>query len=224
MEDKKRRLIEELNKSHGLITVACKKAGVSRGTYYNWFNSDDEFKELALDVDEMQKDFVESKLLENINANDPTSIIFYLKTKARERGYGAQPAKPAGSQKQLENKNAEKDFIKQVAAEKAHIIKVLKEQNKYAPELYLQVELTAMISVGLRMTAIQTAVEGSVNVEISREGNERETVSPKQKLLMDYLSKLQYALRALGMNTDSHAQIGNEDSGFNDFIEALNKK
>ncbi|MCH3980509.1 MAG: hypothetical protein LKE41_01050 [Prevotella sp.] len=222
MEEKKRRLIEALNKTHGLITLACKNAGVTRQTYYNWLNSDDEFKEEALEIEEMQKDFVESKLLENINANDPTSIIFYLKTKARERGYGAQPAKNLTSQKQLENKAAEQEFLKKVNSKKNWIIKVLKDQNKYTPELSTQAKLTATLMVKVEMLSDQIAVEGSVNVEVSREGNERQSVSAKERLFMAYSKQLQYALRALGMNTDSHAQIGNEDSGIDEFITALN--
>lgn len=221
MEAEKRRLIEALTKTHGLITLACKNAGVSRQTYYNWLNSDEEFKESAVEIAEMQKDFVESKLLENINANDPTSIIFYLKTKARERGYGAQPAKAIGENRQLEDKEAGAKFMKAVEIKKKWLIKLLKEQNKYTPELSVQAKLTATLMVKVETLSVETAVEGSVNVETSREGNERQSVSAKENLLKDYTKQLLYALRALGMNTDSHAPIGNEDSGIDDFIKAL---
>lgn len=222
MELKKQKLIEALTKCHGLVTLACKSAGVSRATYYNWYNNDDEFKEAAVEVQELQGDFVESKLLENINANDPTSIIFYCKTKLRNRGYGTQPPKAPLESKKLENKKAEESFVKSVEAKKKYIVKLLKEQNKYTPELSLQAKLTATLMVKVEMLSEQIAAEGSVNIEVSREGNERQYVSAKERLFMAYSKQLQYALRALGMNTDSHTPIGNEDSGIDDFIDALN--
>ncbi|MEF2920033.1 MAG: hypothetical protein U0O22_06120, partial [Acutalibacteraceae bacterium] len=39
------------------------------------------------EINEATLDFVESKLLENIKKGEVTSIIFYLKTKGRNRGY-----------------------------------------------------------------------------------------------------------------------------------------
>lgn len=44
-------------------------------------------EQLVQNEKETMKDFVESKLYQNINENDTTSIIFYLKTQAKDRGY-----------------------------------------------------------------------------------------------------------------------------------------
>lgn len=85
--DKKETFLKHLEKSLGVISTACKRTGITRQTYYNWINSDDEFKEQVNDIQEEQKDYVESKLIENIEKNDTTAIIFYLKTKAKDRGY-----------------------------------------------------------------------------------------------------------------------------------------
>lgn len=85
--DKKKQLIECLKKSKGIVADACKGTGISRGTFYNWCKEDAEFNEEVNQINEETLDFVESKLLENIKKGEVTSIIFYLKTKGRNRGY-----------------------------------------------------------------------------------------------------------------------------------------
>lgn len=55
------------------------------------------------------------------------------------------------------------------------------------------------------------------NVELSREGNERESINPKEKLYLDLLEQSQKALKALGMNTDSKDRKPGDD-GLSDFM------
>jgi hypothetical protein len=43
--------------------------------------------EVMKQCDEEALDFAENKLMENINKNDTTSLIFYLKCKGKHRGY-----------------------------------------------------------------------------------------------------------------------------------------
>lgn len=83
----KERFLKHFETSKGVISIACKKSRISRQTYYNWIKQDNDFKEKVHDISEEQIDYVESKLIENIEKNDTTAIIFYLKTKAKERGY-----------------------------------------------------------------------------------------------------------------------------------------
>ncbi len=78
---------EILKKSMGIVSTACEKAGIHRSTYYNWRNSDKEFAIECDDVSEYAGDFVESQLLNNIKAGDTSCIIFYCKTKLKNRGY-----------------------------------------------------------------------------------------------------------------------------------------
>lgn len=85
--DKKTQLIENLRICKGIVANACEVVGVSRGTFYNWCKEDEEFKAQVDEINEATLDFVESKLLENIKKGEVTSIIFYLKTKGRNRGY-----------------------------------------------------------------------------------------------------------------------------------------
>lgn len=85
--EKKKQLIENLRLYKGIITNACAVVGVSRATFYNWCKEDAEFNEEVNQINEETLDFVESKLLNNIDKGEVTSIIFYLKTKGRNRGY-----------------------------------------------------------------------------------------------------------------------------------------
>ena len=83
----KKRMLEALEKTLGIVTTACKKVGVSRSQFYGWCREDEEFKKEVDEVEGMALDFAESKLMENIGSKKETSIIFYLKTKGKKRGY-----------------------------------------------------------------------------------------------------------------------------------------
>lgn len=83
----KKALIEALEKSLGIVTVACKKVGVARQTFYNYKDSDPEFKAAVDELENVALDFVESQLFQQIRENNSTSTIFFLKTKGKHRGY-----------------------------------------------------------------------------------------------------------------------------------------
>ncbi len=83
----KKELLGALEKSLGIVTTACKACQVARSTFYDWYNNDLDFKASVDDVGEVSLDFAESKLLEQISANNSTATIFYLKTKGKKRGY-----------------------------------------------------------------------------------------------------------------------------------------
>lgn len=101
MDTLKKRFIDVLKKSRGIITSACESVDMSRQTYYNWLKDDEEFAEAVHEVQESAIDFVESKLMQKINGIEvvsskgeifevppsDTAIIFFLKTKAKQRGY-----------------------------------------------------------------------------------------------------------------------------------------
>ena len=84
---KKENFLKSLRNNLCNITEACKSANIHRQTYYGWIDKDEDFKQQCDNVEESLLDLVESKLLENINNNDNTCIIFYLKTKGKNRGY-----------------------------------------------------------------------------------------------------------------------------------------
>jgi hypothetical protein len=112
MDTHKKKVLEALEKSLGVVTTACKAAGCPRSTFYLWCKEDTHFKELVDDISEQSIDFAESQLFTLIKgvvlpddkpfvidgnivvhsgqkhyAPDTAATIFYLKTKGKKRGY-----------------------------------------------------------------------------------------------------------------------------------------
>lgn len=71
----------------GNISASCEKAHIARRTYYHWLEKDKKFAERVSEVTEGLVDFAESKLKQLMREGNPTAIIFYLKTKGKDRGY-----------------------------------------------------------------------------------------------------------------------------------------
>jgi hypothetical protein len=71
----------------GNISETCKIARCCRASYFRWIKNDPLFAELTGDILEAQIDYVESKLAEKIRSGDNACIIFFLKCKAKSRGF-----------------------------------------------------------------------------------------------------------------------------------------
>lgn len=80
-------MIDALEQCLGVVTTACKKVDVPRSTFYKWLKTDVEFAAKVREIENVSLDFAESKLFEQIQENNTTATIFYLKTKGRKRGY-----------------------------------------------------------------------------------------------------------------------------------------
>jgi hypothetical protein len=87
MDIQKRAMIEALEKALGVVTTACKSVGISRSTHYSWMESDLEYKNMVIDLQDVALDFAESRLFKSIEGGSDTATIFYLKTKGKKRGY-----------------------------------------------------------------------------------------------------------------------------------------
>ncbi len=83
----KKALLTALEKSLGVVTQACKIAGISRRTFYEYVNKDAAFSQAVKDVQNIALDFAESQLFKQIQDGNTTATIFYLKTKGKHRGY-----------------------------------------------------------------------------------------------------------------------------------------
>lgn len=109
----KERMIAALEKSLGIITNACSLSKIGRTTFYEWMQSDPEFRARVNAIDEIAKDYVEGALFRLIKGAqvpedkifvnskgkktvvktvkiyppDGESVRFYLMTKAKDRGF-----------------------------------------------------------------------------------------------------------------------------------------
>jgi hypothetical protein len=86
-EKNKEKLLQALERSLGIVTSACKDVGVSRDTFYRYYNEDSDFKKSVDDINNITLDFAETQLLKKIKEGSERSILFYMKYKARLRGY-----------------------------------------------------------------------------------------------------------------------------------------
>lgn len=87
IQQQKRDLIIALEKSLGIVTPACAKAGLDRGTFYIYYNTDKSFRESVDSIRDKAIDFVETKAFARVRAGSDTMIIFMLKCLGKKRGY-----------------------------------------------------------------------------------------------------------------------------------------
>lgn len=80
-------VLEALEACHGVVTTACELAQVSRTQFYKWKKDNEEFAQKVEEASEVAIDFVENKLFERIEEGSDTAILFFLKTRAKKRGY-----------------------------------------------------------------------------------------------------------------------------------------
>jgi len=84
---KKEAILQALENSLGVVTVACKQANIPRSTYYKWLKEDKEFADQVKEIENIALDFAESQLHSQIKDGSTPATIFYLKTKGKKRGY-----------------------------------------------------------------------------------------------------------------------------------------
>ena len=83
----KKRIIEELVKTGGLITPVSESLHVDRGTIINWRAEDPEFDAACAETMEMFLDTAESKLFAAVRRGNLKAVKFFLERKGRSRGY-----------------------------------------------------------------------------------------------------------------------------------------
>ena len=82
--------LQAYEKSLGVLKTACEATGMCRKTIWEWRKKYPEFDDACYECEETAIDFVESRMFKKIDTGGKGSeslIIFYLKTKAKHRGY-----------------------------------------------------------------------------------------------------------------------------------------
>ena len=77
----------QLFEAKGFISVAAKKLGCTQQTVRNWVDRSPLCKSALIDARTQMVDFAERSLFAQIQAQNTTATIFYLKTQAKDRGY-----------------------------------------------------------------------------------------------------------------------------------------
>ncbi len=81
------KMIAAIEEAKGFVSKACDILHCSR---QHWYNKLKEYPTVQAKVDEIREkrtDYVESRMMKLIDDLNPTMIIFYLKTQAKNRGY-----------------------------------------------------------------------------------------------------------------------------------------
>lgn len=83
-------LVDIYKKKGCNVSAMCIAIGCTRASFYKWIKKDLNLEEMINEANESIIDFAESKLIEHISNGDVTSLIFFLKTKGKKRGYVEQ--------------------------------------------------------------------------------------------------------------------------------------
>ena len=83
----KKKVIDALEQSLGVVTQALKKLNIHRSTFYRWMQEEEEFANQVAEIQDITLDFAETQLLKQIQGGNTSATIFYLKTKGKGRGY-----------------------------------------------------------------------------------------------------------------------------------------
>lgn len=76
-----------MQKTAGNISSACNATKLSRSWYYKEIENNPDFAEAVKDITEATGDFVETALMKQIQEGNTACIIFYCKTKLKNRGF-----------------------------------------------------------------------------------------------------------------------------------------
>lgn len=234
-EQKKKEIVAEIIRQKGFKGLACTAIGLNPRTFRQWMAEDAEFRQAVDDAVEIAREYrdemAEKALYDLVEAKDTTAVIFYNKTRNKHKGYTERmlpqpkeepkqetPALPSAEEQQ----KISKAIKTKIQSKKTYIVQLLKKEGKYSSELSYQVTVAAQLLVRTEILAEEIFADShkAVNVEISREGNTRESISPKEKLYLDLTAQTQKALRALGMNTDSKERKTDNDD-FSKFMDDL---
>jgi hypothetical protein len=80
-------LLSALEKSMGVVASACETLNISRTNHYKWMKESPEYRENYEALSNKALDFAETQLMKMIGKGNTAAVIFFLKTKGKDRGY-----------------------------------------------------------------------------------------------------------------------------------------
>lgn len=84
---KRDQMIAALEKTGNNVSKACDIVGIDRDTHYKWLKNDPDYRAKYQALEEKEGDKVEEVLKTLVQDKDTTAVIFYCKTKLKNRGY-----------------------------------------------------------------------------------------------------------------------------------------
>jgi len=84
---KQKLFIKAFEKHATNISRACTVVGIERSTHYSWLSRNATYKEKIVAIEESMIDFAEGMLYKNMKEGKESSILFFLKTRGKKRGY-----------------------------------------------------------------------------------------------------------------------------------------
>lgn len=86
LSTEQKQFLELLEKTLGNVTQSLDKTGTPRWVFDEWME-EYLFRSRYEEIQEKTIDYVENKLIQQINEGNLQAITFYLKTKGKNRGY-----------------------------------------------------------------------------------------------------------------------------------------
>lgn len=83
----KMNMLNALKASLGNVSASAEAANISTCSHYLWMKKDPEYKRRVDELENRNLDFAETSLFKNIKNGKEASLIFYLKTRGKKRGY-----------------------------------------------------------------------------------------------------------------------------------------
>lgn len=83
----KDQILKAVENSGGFVSLIADRVGCSLTSIYNWIEKDEDVAAAIKREKVKQVDHAEGKLQSLIKKENPTAIIFYLKTQGKDRGY-----------------------------------------------------------------------------------------------------------------------------------------
>ena len=76
----KKRMLQALERSLGVVTTALKATELSRTNYYKWLKEDEDFAKDVADIQNIANDFIKSKYYECVKDKVPSVVLHAAKT------------------------------------------------------------------------------------------------------------------------------------------------